>query len=77
VTIVGDAGWDKDAIIARSGRDSLGDLALGGPLIVEREPRYVFEPGRFSASARVAPADDMLKEEVRREAGWRDMAPGP
>jgi len=44
--------------------------------IVEREPRYVFDPARFYASARVAPADDMLKEEVRREAGWRDMAPG-
>ena len=39
-----EAGWDKDAIITRSGRDpaegyvrSVGDLALGGARIIERE----------------------------------------
>jgi len=77
------AGWDKDAIITRSGRDpeegyarSVGDLALGGARIVEREPEHVFDPSRFYASARVAPADETLKEQIRREAGWRDVTLG-
>ena len=79
-----EAGWDKDAIITRSGRDpeegyvrSVGDLALGGAHVVEREPGHVFDPARFYSSARVAPADETLKEQIRREAGWRDVALGP
>ncbi len=79
-----EAGWDKDAIITRSGRDpaegyvrSVGDLALGGARIIEREPSRVFDPARYYTSARVAPADDTLKEQVRREAGWRDVALAP
>jgi pectate lyase len=77
------AGWDRDAIITRSGRDpaagyarSLGDLLLDGARVHEREPARVFDPREFYASA-VEPADEALVGRVARGAGWRDVRMPP
>lgn len=77
------AGWDRDAIITRSGRDpaagyarSVGDLLLDGARVHEREPARVFDPQRFYDVA-VEPADEGLLRRVSRGAGWRDVRMPP
>lgn len=75
-----DAGWDKEALLTRAGRDpehgfirSVGDRALHGARLDEREPARVFDPAAYYSSAVVEPADECLRARVRDRAGWRDV----
>jgi pectate lyase len=74
-----EAAGDPDAVLVQAGRDpapgfvrSIGDLALGGARIIEREPARVFDPSAWYASAVVEPADASLRARVAAGAGWRD-----
>jgi pectate lyase len=77
------AGWNKAAIATIAGKDpargytrSLDDSLQGGARVDEREPERVFDPKQYYPAPRIDPADDVLRQRVEREAGWRRLPPG-